>query len=61
MNNRQSFIFKEEDSNVILKVITLCPSKWLLIDRETGQAYQGNSKGYWDRLDPVIKIDKDRL
>jgi hypothetical protein len=26
-----------------------------LIDRETGQIYQGNNGGHWDRLDPVIK------
>ena len=52
MNDRQSFIFKQEDSDVVLKVTTLCPSKWLLMDRETGQIYQGNSKGYWDGLDP---------
>jgi len=30
-----------------------------LLDRETGQIYQGNSGGYWDRLDPVIKLDKE--
>jgi len=43
------------DQAIILKVKTKRPEKWLLIDRETGQVYQGNTNGYWDRLDPVIK------
>jgi hypothetical protein len=47
---REPFIFKEEDEDVILTVRTLAPTKWVLLDRETGQMYQGNSKGYWDKL-----------
>jgi hypothetical protein len=58
---RKSFEFLETNNNVILTVKTLCPEKWLLLDRETGQIYQGNIEGYWDRLDPVIKFDKDSL
>ena len=57
--NREPFNFKEEDQDVVLTVLTLSPTKWLLIDRETGQTYQGSPLGHWDRLDPVIKIDKD--
>jgi len=57
--NREPFNFKEEDQDVVLTVLTLSPTKWLLIDRETGQTYQGSPLGNWDRLDPVIKIDKD--
>jgi hypothetical protein len=53
MSNRDSFIFKEEYSEVILTVKTLVPTKWLLIDRETGQTYQGNPEGYWDKLKTV--------
>lgn len=56
--DREQKIFKEEESSIFLTVKTLSPTKWLLIDRETGQIYQGNSKGYWDRLDPVNKLDK---
>jgi len=56
---RKSFDFPEYNDDIILIVRTLSPSKWLLIDRETGQIYQGNKNGHWDRLDPVIKIDKD--
>ncbi len=58
MTNREPMIFKEEANDVILKVQTLAPTKWLLVDRETGQVYQGNPGGFWDRLDPVQKVDK---
>ncbi len=47
--------FIEFDSPVDLVVHTKCPEKWLLIDRETGEIYQGSPAGHWDRLDPVIK------
>ena len=47
---RNSFSFKEEKENTILTVKTLSPTKWLLIDRETGQVYQGNPGGFWDKL-----------
>ena len=56
--SRQSFNFKEEEEYVILTVRTLCPEKWLLIDRETGQTYVGNPGGYWDKLKPIEKVDK---
>jgi hypothetical protein len=51
--DRDAFSFKEEDEKVILTVNTLVPTKWLLVDRETGQVYQGNPKGYWDKLKTV--------
>jgi hypothetical protein len=54
---RESFIFKEEDEDVILTIKTLAPTKWVLIDRETGQMYQGNAKGYWDKL-KIVERDK---
>ena len=50
MSDRNNFIFKEESFEVTLIVKTLVPTKWLLVDRETGQTYQGNPKGYWDKL-----------
>ena len=55
---RNGFIFKEEDEEIILTVKTLCPTKWLLIDRETGQTYQGSPAGFWDRLETVVRVDK---
>jgi hypothetical protein len=47
--------FKQLDQPINLIINTKCPEKWILIDRETGETYQGNVGGYWDRLDPVIK------
>lgn len=58
MTDREPIVFKEEENDVVLKVQTLAPTKWLLVDRETGQVYQGNPGGFWDRLDPVKKVDK---
>lgn len=58
MSNRDSFIFKEEDEDVILTIRTLAPTKWLLMDRETGQMYQGSPNGYWDKLKT---IERDKL
>jgi len=55
---RKSFKFKEEDEDIILTVRTHVPTKWILIDRETGQIYQGSPNGHWDRLDPIVKVDK---
>ena len=52
---REQRLFETFESPVILTVKTKSPGKWLLVDRETGQIFQGSSKGYWDRLDPVIK------
>jgi hypothetical protein len=56
---RKQFEFPEELEDVILTVRTLSPSKWLLIDRETGQVYQGSPKGYWDKLKPLIKVEEE--
>jgi hypothetical protein len=54
---RKQFSFKTILKSVTLTVKTKCPEKWLLVDRETGQVYQGSEKGHWDRLDPVIKYN----
>lgn len=55
---RLSKEYKTFEDPINLPVHTKCPEKWLLIDRETGQIYQGNVGGYWDRLDPVIKNEQ---
>lgn len=52
---RESFEFPETLSEVVLVVQTLSPTKWLLIDRETGQMYQGSPAGNWDKLEPKQK------
>lgn len=56
---RNLFNFKTISTAVILQIKTKSPEKWLLVDRETGQVYQGSEKGHWDRLDPVIKYTDD--
>jgi len=55
MNKRDINTYKETDEAVDLVIHTRCPEKWLLVDRETGQTYVGNSNGRWNRLEPVIK------
>jgi hypothetical protein len=52
---RTSFNYNIVDEPITLTVHTRCPQKWILVDRETGQTYQGNIKGHWDRLDPVVR------
>jgi hypothetical protein len=56
---RNKFNFKVLSNSVVLQVKTKSPEKWLLVDRETGQVYQGSENGHWDRLDPVIKYTDD--
>lgn len=56
---RNRFNFNVLPDSVLLKVKTKSPEKWLLVDRETGQVYQGSENGHWDRLDPVIKYNDD--
>jgi hypothetical protein len=51
--------YKVFDEPITLIVKTKRPEKWLLVDRETGTAYQGNPQGHWDRLDPYIKSIDD--
>lgn len=52
---RELRLFDTLDSPITLSVKTKSPTKWLLLDRETGQVFQGSQDGHWDRLDPVIK------
>jgi hypothetical protein len=52
---RKMRLFDTSDKPVILTVKTKSPEKWLLIDRETGQIFQGSFQGHWDRLDPIVK------
>lgn len=57
---RPAHHYPERESAVIMTVYTKAPEKWLLVDRETGQVYQGSPHGDWDRLDPVIKPEKKK-
>lgn len=59
--DRTAHHYPEYDSAIIMTVYTKSPEKWLLIDRETGQVYQGSPHGDWDKLkttvDPAKKKD----
>lgn len=55
---------KELKEPVNLLVRTLVPPKWILVDQETGQVYQGSSRmdsyGPWIRLNVDDKVvDKE--
>jgi hypothetical protein len=52
---RELKLFETLEDSITLIVKTKSPEKWLLVDRETGQIFQGSKNGHWDRLDPVIK------
>ena len=57
-NGRAAKQYPEQDIAIMMTVYTRAPEKWLLVDRETGQAYVGNDMGSWDRLDPTINEEK---
>jgi len=46
-------VFSTTDKAVDLKVHTKCPSKYMLIDEETGEVYRGNEKGFWYKIKAV--------
>ena len=56
--DREAHHYPDVGLAVIMTVYTRAPEKWLLVDRETGQVYQGNDAGSWDRLDPTINEEK---
>lgn len=58
MSDREIYTFKENEDPVYLVVKTKVPTKWMLIDRETGQVYLGNEGGYWDKLKSIERLDK---
>lgn len=51
------------DTAIDLTIHTKCPSKWLLIDLETGQSYRGlknpNAYGKWQRTEKTINFSKE--
>lgn len=59
-NGRPAKQYPEKNSAIIMTVYTRAPEKWLLVDRETGEVYQGNALGSWDRMvqDPSITDDE---
>lgn len=61
-NGRAAKTYPERETALIMSVYTRVPEKWLLVDRETGEVYQGNHIGSWDRivLDPSM-TDEERI
>jgi hypothetical protein len=57
---REAHHYPEHKSPIVMTVYTKSPEKWLLIDRETGQAYQGSAHGDWDKLVPKINPAKKK-
>jgi hypothetical protein len=51
MSDRPAKEYPELSEPVALTVYTKSPQKWILVDRETGQVYEG-SNGYWEKLLP---------
>jgi hypothetical protein len=52
---REQKKFDQLEDPIKLTVKTKCAEKYLLIDRETGDIFIGNSMGFWDRLDSVTR------
>lgn len=46
---------EELDNAVTITVYTKCPEKWMLVDMETGEHYQGTSKPF-----DINKLTKNR-
>jgi len=54
-SKRKKFFYEELENPITLQVYTKAPEKWLLVDKETGQTYQGSVSGNWDKLFPIKK------
>lgn len=57
---RNHHVYEETENPVELRVLTKAPTKWLLIDRETGDSYVGNDGGAWDKLIPKVRKNNDQ-
>jgi hypothetical protein len=51
--------YPEHKSAIVMTVYTKSPQKWLLVDRETGQVYEGNHMGAWTKLLPKERKSDD--
>lgn len=49
---------KDLEHPIELKVITKCPSKWILIDEETGQVYRGTDNPKIGKMWQLIQSKK---
>ncbi len=48
--SRMPHEYPELEEPVDLIIHTKSPAKWLLVDRETGQVYEGSEFGWWNKL-----------
>ena len=49
---------EELEEPVELKLITKCPTKWILIDEETGQVYRGSNSAEVGKMWELIRPQK---
>ena len=49
---------EELEEPVELKLITKCPTKWILIDEETGQVYRGSNSTEVCKMWELIRPQK---
>lgn len=49
---------EELEEPVELKLITKCPTKWILIDEETGQVYRGSNSNEVGKMWELIRPQK---
>ncbi len=52
-------MYKIFNESVNLTIKTKRPEKWVLLDRETGEIYQGNPGGYWDKMEVKIRTNNE--
>jgi hypothetical protein len=50
MSDRIPHTFHELEKPITLSIYTKAPTKWLLVDRETGEVYEGSPTGWWNKL-----------
>lgn len=50
MSDRKPHVYPELDAAVTISIYTKSPEKWLLVDRETGEVYEGSPTGWWNKL-----------
>lgn len=56
--NINNVMVEELEKAIELKVITKCPSKWILIDEETGQVYRGTENPKVGKMWRLIQSKK---
>lgn len=56
MEERNGFPYHEE--LVELKLTTHLPTKWLTIDQETGDVWQGTETGTWKKAEPPPDLEQ---